>query len=213
MATVTEPRRKAAHKFQTKLLIDGKFRDSHSGKTFATINPATEEVIAQVAEGDAADIDLAVKAARKAFDSGPWRKMDARDRGRLMNKLADLIEEHNDELAELETLDNGKPISESKNARPSSGHRLPALLRGLGRQDPRPDDSDPGQLLLLHPARAGGRGRADHPLELPHADGRLEVGPCAGRGLHGRPQAGRADAAHRAADGRAGARGRLSGRA
>ena len=116
MATVTEPRRKAARKFQTKLLIDGKFRDSHSGKTFATINPATEEVIAQVSEGDAKDIDVAVKAARKAFDSGPWRKTDARDRGRLMNKLADLVEEHKDELAELETLDNGKPISESKNA-------------------------------------------------------------------------------------------------
>src|SRR5208283_1285821 len=114
MATVTERLRKAAPSFQTKLLIDGKFRDSASGRTFATVNPATEEVIAQVAEGEAADIDLAVKAARKAFDSGPWSKMDARDRGRLMNKLADLIEEHIDELAELETLDNGKPISESK---------------------------------------------------------------------------------------------------
>jgi aldehyde dehydrogenase (NAD+) len=115
MATETEPRRKAAPSFQTKLLIDGKFRDSVSGKTFATINPATEEVITEVAEGEAADIDLAVKAARKAFDSGPWSKMDARDRGRLMFKLADLIEEHIDELAKLETLDNGKPISESRN--------------------------------------------------------------------------------------------------
>ena len=114
MATVTKPKRKAAHSFQTKLLIDGKFRDSQGGKTFATVNPATEEVIAQVAEGEAADIDLAVKAARKAFDTGPWSKMDARDRGRLMYRLADLIEEHIDELAELETLDNGKPISESK---------------------------------------------------------------------------------------------------
>ena len=116
MATATAPRRKVARTLQTKLLIDGKWRDSNSGKTFETINPATEEVIAQVAEGDAADIDLAVKAARKAFDSGPWRKMDARDRGRLMNKLADLIETNIDELAELETLDNGKPISESRNA-------------------------------------------------------------------------------------------------
>ena len=114
MTTATKPRRKAAPSLQTKLLIDGKWRDSASGKTFETINPATEEVIAQVAEGDAADIDLAVKAARKAFDSGPWRKMDARDRGRLMNKLADLIEENIDELAALETLDNGKPICESR---------------------------------------------------------------------------------------------------
>ena len=116
MATATEPRRATRKTFQTKMLIDGKWQDSRSGKTFATVNPATEEVIAQVAEGDAADIDLAVKAARKAFDSGPWRKTDARDRGRLLYKLADLIEEHFDELAELETLDNGKPISESKNA-------------------------------------------------------------------------------------------------
>ncbi len=116
MATATEPRTKVARSFQTKLLIDGKWRESVSGKTFATVNPATEEVITNVSEGDAADIDLAVKAARNAFDNGPWRKTDARDRGRLMNKLADLIEKNIDELAALETLDNGKPISESRNA-------------------------------------------------------------------------------------------------
>jgi aldehyde dehydrogenase (NAD+) len=115
MATITKTRRKSGRAYQTKLLIDGQWRNSVSGKTFATVNPATEEVIAEVAEGDAADIDLAVKAARKAFESGPWRTMDARDRGRLMNRLADLIEEHVDELAELETLDNGKPIAESRN--------------------------------------------------------------------------------------------------
>lgn len=116
MATVTEPRRGKSRTLQTKMLIDGQWRESVSGKTFQTINPATEEVIAEVAEGDARDIDLAVKAARKAFDSGPWRKADARDRGRLLYKLADLIESNFDELAELETLDNGKPISESRNA-------------------------------------------------------------------------------------------------
>jgi len=117
MATATEPRRKAGGRaLQTKMLIDGQWRDSLSGKAFETINPATEEVIAEVAEGDAADVDLAVRAARKAFDSGPWRKTDARDRGRLMNKLADLIEQNIDELAELETLDNGKPIRESRHA-------------------------------------------------------------------------------------------------
>ncbi len=116
MATVAEPRRKIARSFQTKMLIDGKWRDSVGGHTFATYNPATEEEIAQVAEGNADDIDLAVKAARKAFDSGPWRSMDARDRGRLLYKLADLMESKIDELAELETLDNGKPISESRHA-------------------------------------------------------------------------------------------------
>lgn len=117
MATVTEPRHAAlSQTFQTKLLIDGQWRESVSGKTFATVNPATEEEIAQVAEGDAADVDLAVRAARKAFDSGPWRKADARDRGRLLYKLAELIEDNREELAALETLDNGKPISESRNA-------------------------------------------------------------------------------------------------
>lgn len=101
---------------QTKLLINGKWQDAVSGKTFATVNPATEEVIAQVAEGDAADIDLAAKAARKAFESGPWSKMDARDRGRLLSNLADLMEENIEELAALETLDNGKPIRDSRAA-------------------------------------------------------------------------------------------------
>jgi aldehyde dehydrogenase (NAD+) len=115
MATATEPRRATRRSFQTKMLIGGQWRDSVSGKTFETVNPATEGVIANVAEGDKADIDLAVKAARKAFDSGPWRRTDARDRGRLLYKLADLIEQNIDDLAELETLDNGKPIAESRN--------------------------------------------------------------------------------------------------
>jgi aldehyde dehydrogenase (NAD+) len=101
---------------QTKMLIDGEWVSSRSGKTFATYNPATEEKIADVAEGDAADIDLAAKAARRAFESGPWPKMDARDRGRLLNRLADLAEKHLDELAGLETLDNGKPLRDSKAA-------------------------------------------------------------------------------------------------
>jgi aldehyde dehydrogenase (NAD+) len=101
---------------QTKMLIDGKWVDSASGKTFETLNPATGEVIARVAEGDKADVDKAAKAARRAFEKGPWRKMNARERGRLLNKLADLIEKNIDELAALETLDNGKPIRDSRNA-------------------------------------------------------------------------------------------------
>ena len=117
MATAVKKKVQAAPKVkQTKLLIGGKWRDAASGKTFETINPATEEKIADVAEGDAADIDLAVEAARKAFDGGPWRKTDARDRGRMLNRLADLIEQNIDELAALETLDNGKPIRDARNA-------------------------------------------------------------------------------------------------
>ncbi|MEQ8847192.1 aldehyde dehydrogenase family protein [Botrimarina sp.] len=115
MATVAQPVPRPAVK-QTQCFIDGQWVDAASGKTFATIHPATEEVIAEVAEGDAEDIDRAVKAARRAFDSGPWRTMDARDRGKLVHRLADLIEEEIDYLAALETLDNGKPISDSRGA-------------------------------------------------------------------------------------------------
>jgi aldehyde dehydrogenase (NAD+) len=100
----------------TKMLIHGKWLDSSSGKTFETLNPATGEVIAHVAEGATADIDKAVAAARRAFDKGPWRKMNARERGKLLYRLADLIEKNKDELAMLETLDSGKPISDSKGA-------------------------------------------------------------------------------------------------
>src|SRR6266851_3429255 len=104
--TVIEPKVKVS---ATKLLINGKWVDAASGKTFPTINPSTGEVIAQVAEADAADVDKAVAAARAAFEKGAWRKMSASARGVLMNKLADLIEKHAEELAELESLDNGKP--------------------------------------------------------------------------------------------------------
>lgn len=117
MATLTAEAKYSAPKVrQTKLLIDGSFCNAKSGKTFATFNPATEEKIADVAEGDAADIDLAAKAARRAFESGPWSKMDARERGRLLNRLGDLVEQNFDELAALETLDNGKPIRDSRAA-------------------------------------------------------------------------------------------------
>lgn len=117
MATVTQaPRVRPPRVRQTKMLIGGKWRDAVSGKTFQSINPATEEPIADVAEGDAADIDLAVKAARKAFQSGPWSRMDARDRGKLLLRLAELVDENKEELAALETLDNGKPIRDSRAA-------------------------------------------------------------------------------------------------
>lgn len=100
----------------TQLLIDGKFVNSASGKTFDTFNPATEQKIVSIQEADKQDVELAVKAARKAFDDGPWRRMSAYDRGQLMFKLADLMEKHADELAALESLDNGKPLSYSKAA-------------------------------------------------------------------------------------------------
>jgi aldehyde dehydrogenase (NAD+) len=96
------------------LFIGGKFVDSVSGKTFPAINPATGQTLCQVAEGDKADIDLAVKAARKALESGPWKNLDAADRGRLLYRLADLVEKNAEELAALESLNCGKTINDSR---------------------------------------------------------------------------------------------------
>src|SRR5918994_1229908 len=95
-----------------QLFIDGQWVDAESGKTFSTPNPSTGETLAEVAEADKADVDKAVAAARRAFE-GKWSKMSARDRGRLMYKLSELIESKSQELAALETADNGKPIKET----------------------------------------------------------------------------------------------------
>ncbi len=99
-----------------KMLIGGRWLDAASGKTFPTYNPATGEVLAQVAEGHSADVDRAVTAARNAFESGPWRMLTASERGRLIWKLADLVESHLEEFAQLESLDNGKPIGVARAA-------------------------------------------------------------------------------------------------
>jgi acyl-CoA reductase-like NAD-dependent aldehyde dehydrogenase len=98
-----------------RLLINGQWLEG-SGKAFDTVNPATGEVLTQVSEASASDVDQAVAAARKAFDEvgGPWRKMSASERGKVLWRIADLVEKNIDELAELETLDNGKPIFESR---------------------------------------------------------------------------------------------------
>ncbi|VTT98044.1 betaine-aldehyde dehydrogenase : Aldehyde dehydrogenase (Acceptor) OS=Trichodesmium erythraeum (strain IMS101) GN=Tery_2599 PE=3 SV=1: Aldedh [Gemmataceae bacterium] len=114
-ATVAVPKPKHARPkvADQKMLINGKWVESVSGKHFETLNPADGSVICRVAEGDKADIDLAVKAARAALETGPWGRMNASGRGRLLNKLADAMEARKDELAALETLDNGKPIADA----------------------------------------------------------------------------------------------------
>jgi phenylacetaldehyde dehydrogenase len=94
-----------------QLLIGGKWLDAGSGETFPVENPATEDTLAQVAKGGARDVDLAVAAARQAFDNGPWRHMSASERGKLLWKLADAVEARTEEFAQLETLDNGKPLT------------------------------------------------------------------------------------------------------
>src|SRR5580698_1127402 len=118
MATVaSSPTENRVAVSATKLLINGQWVESVSGKRFKTFNPATGDAICDVAEADAADVNLAVKAARAAFAvKSPWRRMSAAERGRLLNKLADLIEKHADELARLEALDNGKPYAVAKAA-------------------------------------------------------------------------------------------------
>ncbi|MFN8589149.1 MAG: aldehyde dehydrogenase family protein [Candidatus Eisenbacteria bacterium] len=97
-----------------KLIINGEAVDAASGATFETRNPATEELITHVAEAGVEDVDRAVQAARAAFESGPWPKMRPADRARALHKLGDLILANADEIARLETLDNGKPIFESR---------------------------------------------------------------------------------------------------
>jgi acyl-CoA reductase-like NAD-dependent aldehyde dehydrogenase len=97
-----------------KLLIDGKWVDAETGKTFESHNPATGELIAQVAEAAVPDVDKAVRAARRAFDDGPWPRMDAFDRGKVLRKVADGIRARGEELAVLETRDNGKAIRETR---------------------------------------------------------------------------------------------------
>ena len=112
------------------------------GKTFPTFDPATGEVLAQVAEGDREDVERAVRAARRAFESGPWPAHDASERGRLLWKLADLVEAHGDELAELESLDNGKPRVVARAADVPLVGRLPPLHGGLGHEGRGQDDPD-----------------------------------------------------------------------
>ncbi|MEJ9210945.1 aldehyde dehydrogenase family protein [Bacillus smithii] len=119
MSSVATPLKEKVEQFLSgvkKLYINGEFVKSASEKTFDTPNPATGEVLATVYEAQEEDIDRAVKAAREAFDKGPWSKLTPAERSRLMYKLADLMEENKEELAQLETLDNGKPIRETLNA-------------------------------------------------------------------------------------------------
>lgn len=99
-----------------QLFIDGRWSPAASGKTFATPNPATGETLAQVAEGGSEDINRAVAAARRAFDEGPWGRLTPSDRGRIIWKIGDLILDHTEEFAQLESLDNGKPVDVARAA-------------------------------------------------------------------------------------------------
>ena len=120
-STTAKLQREPADEFQfpdagplhTGLFINNKFVDSSDGKTFASLNPANGKLLANVAEANTNDVDIAVQAAHTAFTSGPWTRMSPRERGASLYKLADLIEEKVPALATLESLDNGKPVSQS----------------------------------------------------------------------------------------------------
>jgi len=117
MEVQVDPKAEEFTRTQHKLLIDGEWVEAASGKTFETINPATEEILGEVAHGEEEDVTRAVRAARKAFaDDAPWRKMTPSERGRLIYQISELIEEHADELATLEALDNGKSFNVAKAA-------------------------------------------------------------------------------------------------
>ena len=112
---LSQPAKEFLHQ-PSRLLIDGKLVEAASGKTFPVYNPATGAILMQVAEADSADVDRAVKAARKAFDEGPWSKISPSERGKLLWKLAELLEKHSDEFAEIESIDNGKPVAVARAA-------------------------------------------------------------------------------------------------
>ncbi|HLE25382.1 MAG TPA: aldehyde dehydrogenase family protein, partial [Thermodesulfobacteriota bacterium] len=97
-----------------KMFVDGKWVSSHTGETWDVINPANQEVIARVPLADEEDVRMAIMAARRAFDKGPWRKMSQVERGKLLLALARAIRDQAEELAQLETLNSGKPIRESR---------------------------------------------------------------------------------------------------
>lgn len=115
-AVVEEPINPSVNVNYTQLLINGQFVDAATGKTFETLDPRTGNVIASVAEGDAEDVNRAVSAARKAFDEGPWPRMSPYERSKILLRFADLLEKHNDEIAALETWDNGKPFEQAAKA-------------------------------------------------------------------------------------------------
>ncbi len=187
-------------KAATKLLINNQWVDSESGKTFPTINPSTGEEICQVAEADAADVDKAVRAARAAFERPRGARWPPLERGRSAEPAG-----RPDRKERRRAGATGIARQRQARVRLPRAADLPLtiacypLLRGLGRQGAGQDHPHRRRLFLLHAARAGRRGRADHSVEFPAADAGVEAGAGAGHRQHRRDEARRADAADRAA--------------
>ena len=193
------------------LLIDGQHVPSASGRTFKTLNPATEQVIATVAEGNEADVDRAVAAARRAFE-GPWRTMRASERGQILLRLADLMKQHADEIAALESLDAGKPIAGVLR------QDLPAAIDTLtyyaGWADKISGEvvSTRDDALTYTVREPVGVVAAIVPWNFPLMIGMWKLAPALACGCTDRDEAGRADVAFGVAHRRAGARSRLAAR-
>ena len=202
MATATapapaKPRHAKPKVGEQKMLIGGKWVSSVSGKTFATLNPTSGEVICNVAEGDKADIDLAVKAAREAFERGPWSRMSAAERG--------LLTPANSPTPSRSTRTNSPRSNRSTTASRSAIHSPPTCRcpsratattpAGPTRSRARRSPSTGTYFCYTRHEPIGVVG-PDHPVELPAAHAGVEVGPGAGLRQHGRAQARRADAAH-----------------
>ena len=192
---------------QNKLLINNEWRAAASGRTMEVVNPATEEVIAQVASAGTDDLDAAVAAARAALD-GPWGTMSARERGRLVRKLGDRLLERADEVARLETLHNGKPISESRHI------EIPAAAECFeyyaGWSDKVMGETIPvkGNYLTYTLREPIGVVAAIVPWNFPLLLAVVEGGAGAGLRQHRHPEAGQPDAADRAGARRDRGRGR-----
>ena len=120
-----------------KLLIDGKWVEAASGKTFATTDPATGQTLTEVALGQDEDVDRAVRAARRAFDTGPWPSMKPNQRERLLWRIGDMLSERAEEFGQLEALDNGKSAGIATAVDVALVRRHFPLLRRLGHQDRR----------------------------------------------------------------------------
>ncbi|MDR3532478.1 MAG: aldehyde dehydrogenase family protein [Rhodopila sp.] len=167
-----------------RMLIGGKWLEAASGKTFETRNPATGEILAQVAEGDVEDIDRAVAAAREAFN-GPWSKFKPAERQRILLKLADLVERDIEEFAALDTLDMGAPITRTRGNRA----RAVGMLRfyagmATALHGETINNSLPGEIVSFTLKGTNRRGWRDHPLERPADRVDLEDWTGAGHRLH-----------------------------
>ena len=194
-----------------QLLIGGEWRDAEGRKTQPVLNPATEEVIAEVGSASKNDVDAAVAAARAALN-GPWRKMSARERGRLLWQVGERLIAQIDEVSRLETLHNGKPITESRHIEiPMAAECLQYFA---GWADKIHGDTVPvkGNGFVYTLREPLGRRRRDRALEFSTAPRDVESRAGARRRQHRDPQAGQSDTTHRAGVRADRARGRLAAR-